>query len=150
MTISVETTNPKQPEARALLQQSHALMQSLYPEESCHYFSVDALCGDEVTFVTAKIEGKIMGCGAIARRDDYIEIKSMFVDPTARGQKLAQHILDHLITLSRTEGFSSVKLETGDGLDAAHALYYKYGFADCGPFGDYKLDPHSIFMEKTL
>jgi hypothetical protein len=29
-------------------------------------------------------------------------------------------------------------------------MYLRNGFEICGPFGDYKLDPHSVFMTKLL
>jgi putative acetyltransferase len=32
----------------------------------------------------------------------------------------------------------------------AHTLYRKFGFTDCGSFGNYRLDPYSIFMTKML
>jgi putative acetyltransferase len=43
-------------------------------------------------------------------------------------------------------------LETGssEAFMAARAMYLKNGFVICGPFGDYKLDPHSVFMTKHL
>ncbi len=32
----------------------------------------------------------------------------------------------------------------------ARTLYARNGFEVCGPFGDYVLDPHSVFMEREL
>ena len=32
----------------------------------------------------------------------------------------------------------------------ARTLYAKYGFRECGPFGDYVLDPNSVFMTLEL
>jgi putative acetyltransferase len=29
-------------------------------------------------------------------------------------------------------------------------LYASFGFVYCGPFGDYALDPHSVFMTLAL
>lgn len=45
-----------------------------------------------------------------------------------------------------------LSLETGTPSDfaAARALYAKAGYAECPPFGDYELDPFSVFMTKAL
>ena len=32
----------------------------------------------------------------------------------------------------------------------ARRLYAKAGFRECGPFGDYRLDPNSVFMTLEL
>ena len=32
----------------------------------------------------------------------------------------------------------------------ALALYKRYGFVECGPFGGYEVDPLSLFMKKAL
>ncbi len=150
MTVIVEPCDPHDPAAVALLEQSHALMTAMYPAESCHFLSLDALCTPDISFFVGKVDGAVMGCGAIARRVDYTEVKSMFVDPAARGIKVAQHILEKLIAVSREQGFGQMHLETGVGLDAAIALYEKYGFAFCPPFGDYVVDPLSLCMHKVL
>jgi putative acetyltransferase len=45
-----------------------------------------------------------------------------------------------------------LSLETGsaDSFQASRSMYLKNGFEFCGPFSDYKLDPHSVFMTKQL
>lgn len=150
MTVTVEPCDPRDPAAVALLEQSHALMTKMFPAESCHFLSIDALCTADISFFVGKVDGVTVGCGAIARRADYTEVKSMFVDPVARGQKVAQHILEHLIAVSVDQGFTQMYLETGVGLDAAQAMYKKYGFEFCPPFGDYVEDPLSLCMHKVL
>ena len=64
------------------------------------------------------------------------------------GQALLQFIIDH----ATAQGFTSLSLETGtqDYFTPARALYRKFGFSDCGPFGQYKLDPNSHFMTLKL
>ena len=52
--IAVEPTDPRTPEATALLQASHTLMESLFPSDACHYLSIDALCVPEIHFVTVR------------------------------------------------------------------------------------------------
>jgi putative acetyltransferase len=43
-----------------------------------------------------------------------------------------------------------MQLETGTKQPEAIALYRKFGYAERGPFGAYKPDPLSLFMEKRL
>jgi putative acetyltransferase len=47
---------------------------------------------------------------------------------------------------------SSLWLETGTTAEFAPAqrLYESEGFVVCGPFGDYALDPFSVFMTRAL
>jgi putative acetyltransferase len=49
-------------------------------------------------------------------------------------------------------GFRRVSLETGSAefFAPARGLYRKFGFDYCEPFGDYRLDPHSVFMTREL
>jgi putative acetyltransferase len=58
------------------------------------------------------------------------------------------HILDH----AQSHGLSRVSLETGthSAFVPARQLYANYGFVECAPFEGYVLDPHSVFMTKTL
>jgi putative acetyltransferase len=51
---------------------------------------------------------------------------------------------------ARVLGFKFARLETGISQPEALGLYRALGYADRAPFGDYKLDPLSVFMEKTL
>ena len=37
-----------------------------------------------------------------------------------------------------------------DGFQPARTLYESFGFSYCGPFGDYREDPHSAFMTLQL
>lgn len=83
--IDVTQGDPRDPGATALLRASHALMQSLFPTEDNHYLSIDALCAPDIRFFTARRDGATVGCGALALRPGYGELKSMFVDPAARG-----------------------------------------------------------------
>ncbi|MGB2407599.1 MAG: hypothetical protein ACPH9T_01620 [Paracoccaceae bacterium] len=50
MPLTIEYADPKHPEIISLLQQSHALMLSLYSAEENHFLSVDALCAPHIRF----------------------------------------------------------------------------------------------------
>lgn len=147
--IKILPGDPKGP-AKRLLEESHALMERLFPSEANHYLSVDALCVPEVTFLVAMKGDQTIGCGAVKDFDSYGELKSIFVDETARGSGVADALMRGLEDAARERGLTALKLETGNTLYAAHKLYRRHGFSDCGPFGDYKVEPLSIYMQKAL
>ena len=70
----------------------------------------------------------------------------------ARGRGVAGGAARHLIADARAHGITRLSLETGsmDYFRAAHALYARHGFEECGPFGDYVLDPNSVFMTRAV
>lgn len=148
--IIVTKTDPRDPQATALLQQSHALMQSLFPPEDNFYLEVDDLVAPHIHFFGARIGDDIVGTGALAIKDGYGEVKSMFVAEDARGKGVADALLRQIEDCAREEGLTILKLETGNVLHAAHKLYRRHGFQDCGLFGDYVTAKSSVFMEKRL
>jgi len=137
-------------EARALIEASHALMQGLFPAESNHYLSVEALGAPGVRFFVAEAGGSPLGCGALALQGEMAEVKSMYTAEGSRGRGVGAAVLTALIAAARAEGLSALRLETGATLRAARRLYERHGFAERGPFGDYREDPNSVFYEKVL
>ena len=150
MGVTVRRADPREPPGRWLLEASHAYLRSLYPPEDNFFLSVDELAAPHVTFLVAEDEGGPLGCIALARMDGYGEVKSLFVEPSARGRGVAEALMRGLEERAREAGLAWLRLETGDTLDAAHRLYARLGFSSCGPFGDYREGPHSVFMEKRL
>ncbi len=148
--IHVQRGDPRSPDATALLEKSHALMQELFDPEDNHYLEIEALLTPDIHFFVAQVNGRIQGCAALADKGGYGEIKSMFVDLDARGTGLADHLMTALIADAAARGLRTVKLETGDLLKAAHRLYARHGFVECGPFGEYKASKSSVFMTLTL
>lgn len=125
-------------------------MESLFPPEDNHYLSVDALRVPEIRFFVAEDGEDVLGTIALARKDGYGEVKSMFVDPSARGRGVARALLRHVEGVAREMGVPVLRLETGNLLEAAIALYTAQGFQPCGAFGDYAVNGTSVFMEKPL
>lgn len=150
MTLQVRKADPKEPGATALLQASHALMTSLYPAEHNHYLEIDELCTPDISFLIVEEDGEALGCGAMANKGTYGELKSIFTDPKGRGKGVAALIMSALEAEATAQNLPVIKLETGDTLDAAHRLYARCGFTICEKFGAYDDGPHSVFMEKQL
>ncbi len=61
-------------------------------------------------------------------------------------------VLAHIIGVARDRGYQRLSLETGamEPFWPAHRLYESAGFSFCGPFGDYTLDPNSVYMTLQL
>jgi len=148
--LIVEQGDPRAPQATALLQASHALMERLFPPEDNHYLSIDALCTPEIRFFIAREGDTVLGCAALANKGDYGEMKSMFVSEDARGKGVADALIRQLEDYARELDLPVIRLETGDLLHTAHRLYERHGFVKCAPFGDYVANKTSVFMEKRL
>ena len=149
--IVIAAENPDQPEILAFLAASDAYMASLYPAESNHLVPIAALQQPNVVFLVARQGKTAVGCGAVVLAGDgTAEIKRMWVDPKARGQKCGRRLMDALIAASMAESVSALRLETGIHQPEAIALYRKSGFTEIGAFADYMPDALSLFMAKRL
>ena len=123
------------------------------PPESVHALDVSGLEVPEVTFWTVAEGGDLLGCIALKELDpEHGELKSMRTDAAARGRGLGARLLEHVLAEATRRGYRRVSLETGsqDFFRPARTLYAKYGFRECEPFGDYVLDPNSVFMTLEL
>lgn len=134
-----------------MLAQLDAYCGELYAAESNHLMDIASLTKSDVVFLVARDDaGKAVGCGACVNRGAYGEVKRMFVDPGQRGRGTGRKLLDAIADEGRKQGLAALKLETGIYQPEAIGLYEKYGFSYIPPFGDYQLDPLSVFMEKGL
>lgn len=148
MDIKFET--PNQPEVVALIDLLDAYQLSLYPPESVYALDMHALLQPNVLFAVARnSDGAAVACGAIVVTPAYGEVKRMFVHPAARGQGVAQRLLGMLETEALARGCRQFMLETGPSQPAAIGLYQRLGYRVRGPYGDYRDDPLSVFMEKA-
>jgi putative acetyltransferase len=153
MPIQLESAN--QPEVVRLIDALDAHQKPLYPPE-CHYgIPVEALMQPNVLFAVARDDaGEAVACGAVVLGGvlgaEFGELKRMFVQPTHRGQGLAQGILAFLEAQALAQGCTCVMLETGIRQPEAIGLYERWGFVRRGPFGDYPDDPLSVFMSKNI
>ncbi|MFZ6779048.1 GNAT family N-acetyltransferase [Undibacterium sp. Ji83W] len=154
--MNVERIDPASEAAGRLIAMSDAYMAALYPAESNHLLSVDALVQDNVIFLGCHIDGQLAACGAVTILFDdeeqlsYGEIKRVFVSDEFRGRGLSKHIMraleDHLLD----QDIRVARLETGIRQPEALGLYFRLGYAERAAFADYEEDPLSVFMEKIL
>ena len=151
--IRIATDDPARPDVHQLLSEHLADMFATSPAESVHALDHSALSHESITFWTAREDGVLLGCGALKLLSaGHAEIKSMRTTASARGRGVATLMLEHIVAEAARLGYERVSLETGteDYFAPARRLYARHGFTECPPFGDYTLDPNSVFMELTV
>ena len=138
------------PDVEAMLLEAQEMLAGIYPPESRHGLDLGAYERPEVTLFVARDRGGALGCCAFQlHQDGSAEVKSMFVKPAARGRGLGRALLEAIEVALRGR-VGVLRLETGIEQAAAMRLYEAVGFRRRGPFGSYRDDPLSVFMEKPL
>jgi putative acetyltransferase len=153
MVVAITEEHPLTPDLALLFDRHTADMHAETPPESIYMMDKGALAAPGIRFFVLREAGEALAMGAVKRIDGtHAEIKSMHVLAEARGRGLSKAMLEHLLASARRDGFTRLSLETGiqSTFIAARALYARAGFQDCGPFGDYVLDPNSVYMTKVL
>jgi ribosomal protein S18 acetylase RimI-like enzyme len=79
-----------------------------------------------------------------------VEVKRMYVVPSARRSGLARLMLAHLEATARTAGADAVLLETGTAQPEAMALYESAGYQRVEPFGHYREFPNNRCYGRLL
>jgi putative acetyltransferase len=148
--VSIQVEPSVSPEVLPLLAQMDAYFAELYPAESIHTLSAEALAQPGVTFLVARINGKVAGCGAMVEQSTYAEFKRVFVQPAFRGLAVGCAVLEELERQATAAGLSTIYVETGVAQPEALRLFERAGYRRRGPFGDYADDPLSVFLEKRL
>jgi len=151
--MNIEIDDLTRPAIHALLNEHLQNMYELSPPESVHALDLDKLRKPEITFWTAWEGSQLLGCGALKELDRrHGEVKSMRTPAALRRKGAGRAILAHIIGVARSRSYDRLSLETGyaDAFKPAQKLYESFGFTYCGPFGDYKEDPNSVFMTLRL
>jgi len=149
--VEITPERPDTPDAVALIDELEAVLSPQYPTESRHGYSVQKLIAQGVDFFVVRVDGTPAGCGGVQLfPEGYAELKRMYIRPAFRGRGLARALLDRLAAHARARGASALRLETGVHQHEAIRLYEGVGFQRIGPFGPYREDPLSIFMERPV
>jgi putative acetyltransferase len=120
-TISAERTDT--PDALVLIDELQTHLESFYPPESRHGFSVERLIKEGVAFFVLRVDGAPAGCGGIKLFGrEYGELKRMYVRPDFRGRKYGELLVDRLAEHARAHGVTLLRLETGIHQQAAIRL----------------------------
>ena len=137
----------------ALLAQSDAYFAALYPSDSNHLESIEALAAARAAIFGIEQNGQLIACGAVKIMSDdgkYGEIKRVFVSKAWRKHGLAARLMEKLHEYLRLEDIFLARLETGRNEPDTLRFYQKLGYQLRPPFGAYRADPYSVFMEKSL
>ncbi|KAA9148980.1 GNAT family N-acetyltransferase [Microbacterium lushaniae] len=151
--IEITIADLGDPRTLALVSAHLSGMRAASPPDSVHALEVGGLQHPDVTLWSAEVEGRIAGIAALSRLDDTSgEVKSMRVDEAFLGRGIGRALLRHVMGAARERGMTGLWLETGSTaeFDAARRLYESEGFTPCGPFGDYRADPFSVFFTRPL
>ncbi|HVY89503.1 MAG TPA: GNAT family N-acetyltransferase [Hyphomonadaceae bacterium] len=138
---------------QTLVKQHLAGMHENSPPESVHAFDLGKLRAPGVTFWSGWSGQEIAVMGALKQLDATNgEIKSMRVADAFLGKGAGRAMLEHIVGQARRMGLKTLWLETGSApaFMPALQLYETAGFTRCGPFGDHKLDPFSVFMTREI
>ena len=141
------------PQVAALLQEHLQSAAQHSPPESVHALNLDGLRQPDITVWSAWEGDDLVGCGALKELDArHGEIKSMRVASNHLRKGYASHILQHILDEASRRSYEVVSLETGsmEAFAPARKLYARFGFQECGPFGQYVEDPYSTFMTLEL
>ncbi|MGF1515844.1 MAG: GNAT family N-acetyltransferase [Elainellaceae cyanobacterium] len=151
--MDIRVDNLQGPEIVGLLREHLQDMRLNTPLESVHALDIEALRSPAITVWSVWKDAEIMGCGALkALASDHGEIKSMRTVSNHRRKGVAAQLLAHILQEAKRRSYRHISLETGGAEEfaPARALYTRFGFQECGPFGDYGEDPNSIFMSREL
>jgi putative acetyltransferase len=151
--LRIEVDDLSRPQVHALLDEHLQSMFLLSPPESVHALDLEKLRRPEITFWSAWQGPLLLGCGALKELDStHGEIKSMRTPQAHRRLGAGRAILKHIIDVAVSRSYARLSLETGASaaFQPAQQLYKSFGFAFCGPFGEYREDPNSVFMTKWL
>jgi putative acetyltransferase len=151
--LRIECVDPQGADAMALLREAAIDIRALYPE----LFAPDAPwptnppLPERGVYVIAYAGQVPLGSGSLRPLDqDTAEVQRLYVHRDHRRQGVARAVLAHLEGEARRQGYSALRLETGNKQTSAMALYEAYGFRRIPPFGEYVNDPTSVCYELCL
>ncbi len=99
----------------------------------------------------AYLEDRVVGC-VVLRKLETIpsasECKRLYVKPSARGNRIADQLLDAQEAYARSQGVEWIYLDSYDDLKTAIALYERRGYEHCARYND---NPQAtLFMRKRI
>lgn len=99
----------------------------------------------------AYLEGLAVGC-VVLRKLSFIpfagECKRLYVQPAARGHRIADKLLDAQESFARSKGMRWIYLDSYDDLKVAIALYRRRRYVSCKRFND---NPQAtVFLRKNI
>ena len=149
--LTLSSSDPDAPDARACLDAYFALIQSLIPGSTAPHVT-DPHAADfrppDGLFLLARLGDDTIGCGSLRRHDATTgEVKRLWVAPAARGRGVARALMADLESAARRLGMTRLILDTNAALTEALALYAALGWTAIPP---YTGPPADRWFGKTL
>lgn len=141
------------PQVLDLLRVHLAGMHATSPPGCVHALDLSGLRAPGVTFYTAWESEALLGFAALKELTPVTgEIKSMRTAAAHLRRGVAARLVEHMIAIARSRGYSRLSLETGSGpaFEPALALYRRYGFVNGEVFGEYSRSGFSRFLHLAL
>ena len=104
-----------------------------------------------IAFDSVSPESRELGVVALRplAEEGVCEMKRLWVTVPARGLRIADRLVTHIISSAEEMGYREIRLDTLPHMTAARALYRKFGFVEIEPYYE---NPHNgaVFMSKKL
>ena len=87
--------------------------------------------------LVARVNGEVSGCVALRALDQStLELKRLYVRPSARGAGLGRLLVEAAISTARENGYTELRLDTLGSMASAQRLYRTLGFVEIPPYGN--------------
>lgn len=148
--IRLLRTDANHPDFQQLVLELDRYLATTDGEEHAFYSQYNQSNG--LKYVVLAFEGeRAIGCGAIKPyADNVMEVKRMYVDPSARGKGIASIVLQELEAWTKELAQQKCLLETGIRQHEAIRLYQKNGYEVIANYGQYQGMENSICFEKSV
>lgn len=151
MKVDVKKADARDSDLALMIAQLDEDLLQRYPAEAIHGLDFSDPKVASVLFAVTYVDGRPVGCGGIRPLDEEsTELKRFFVQQACRGQGTAKQMLTFLEEEAKVQGFSRIKLETGNRQPEAIRFYEKNGYDRIEPFGEYVGSEFSICFEKRF
>jgi DNA-binding MarR family transcriptional regulator/GNAT superfamily N-acetyltransferase len=140
--VEIRQVDPETPDAQRCLRAYVAELNRRAPDRGFDPSKGSTAEPDEVrppngAFVVMYLRDEPVGCGAVKHHPGEVtDVKRMWLAESARGLGLGRRLLEHLEGIAREHGSKEARLETGDVLPEAIALYRSSGYVEVDPFND--------------
>ena len=153
MGIVIKTEKSLTDDLAQILQAHWLFCTSSTPIEHVYALHASKLFSPDITVFSARIDGEIVGVGAIRKLDaHHAELKSMHTLAKSRGSGVGKAMVAHIEDFAKRSGIERISLETGtnETFRPARELYNSLGYESCEAFGDYVLSEDNTCMTKLI
>ncbi|KUJ68047.1 GCN5 family acetyltransferase [Streptomyces albus subsp. albus] len=149
--MKIEQVPWTHPDAAALRARQRAEIAEIYGTPDSEPGAAPSAADIAVFFVASADDGSAVGCGGLRDLGGGIgEVKRMYVEPDRRGSGVAAGVLSALEEWARGQGWTHLRLETGDRQAAAVRFYTRHGYRRIPNFGAYAEVRESRCFERLL